>query len=185
MVLLSLGIVLWVGGHMFKRVAPDLRARMGDPGKGLVTVIITLGLVLMVWGYRTAEHVPVYTPLPEIGYLNNLLMAIAVVLLGAGVLKGVIWTRIRHPQFLATMIWATAHLLVNGDLAAVLLFGSMWLWAAVSILLINRQEGAWVRPPPGPLMRDAVLVGIGLALYGAITSTHIYLNHNPFMGNYF
>ncbi|AZB55805.1 hypothetical protein EBL89_10915 [Cereibacter sphaeroides] len=185
MILLTLGIFLWVAGHLFKRVFPDLRARMGDPGKGLVTLIITAGLVLMIYGYRTADYVPVYVPLPDTGYLNNLLMLVAIVLLGAGVLKGVIWTRIRHPQFLATMIWATAHLLVNGDLAAILLFGSMWLWAAGSILLINTQEGEWVRPPPGPLRRDAVLVGIGLALYGAITSTHIFLDHNPFMGNYY
>ncbi len=119
---------------------------MGDPGKGLVTLIITAGLVLMIYGYRTADYVPVYVPLPDTGYLNNLLMLVAIVLLGAGVLKGVIWTRIRHPQFLATMIWATAHLLVNGDLAAILLFGSMWLWAAGSILLINAQEGGMGAP---------------------------------------
>ena len=185
MTMLAIGIFLWVAGHLFKRIFPDLRARMGDPGKGLVTIVITVGLVMMIQGYRTADYVHVYTPLSEIGYLNNLLMVLAIILLGAGVLKGVIWTRIRHPQFLATIVWATAHLLVNGDLASILLFGSMWLWAALSIPLINAQEGAWVRPPPGPLRRDAMLVGIGLALYGAITSTHIYLNHNPFMGNYF
>jgi uncharacterized membrane protein len=184
MVLLTIGLLLFIAAHLFGRLAPGLRARMGDPGKGLLTLVMLAGLALIVIGFRSAPLLPLYQPLPHVGYLNNLLMLLALVLFGASVLKGVLWTRIRHPQFLATILWATAHLLVNGDLASVLLFGSLGLWSLGSILLINAREGRWSPPPPGPLRRDLALLGIAVTLYGAITSTHIWLGHNPFLGSF-
>lgn len=184
MVLLTSGLFLFIFAHLFKRLFPDLRSRMGDPGKGLMTLIMLVGLVLIVIGYRSMPYIPVYSPLPGIGYLNNALMLVAVVLFGASVLKGVLWTRIRHPQFIATIMWTVAHLLVNGDLASLVLFGSIGLWSFGSILLINAQEGRWTRPAPGSALRDVALVGIAVTLYGAITSTHIWLGHNPFIGTF-
>lgn len=184
MVLLTIGLFLFIAAHLFKRLFPTMRARMGEPGKGLMTLIMLVGLVLIVIGYRGMPYIPVYAPLPGIGYLNNALMLVAIVLFGASVLKGVLWTRIRHPQFIATILWTVAHLLVNGDLASIVLFGSIGLWSLASILLINAQEGRWTPPTPGSALRDVALFGIALTLYGAITSTHIWLGHNPFIGTF-
>lgn len=184
MVLLTIGLVLFIAAHLFKRLFPVTRARMGDPGKGLLTLIMVVGLAMIVVGFRDTPYIPIYAPLPNIGYLNNLLMLIALVLFGASVLKGVIWTRVRHPQFVATILWTIAHLLVNGDLASIMLFGSIGLWSVGSILLINAQEGRWTPPAPGSALRDAALIGIAVAVYGAITSTHIWLGHNPFIGTF-
>ncbi len=129
MVLLILGLALWIGGHLFKRIAPARRAAMGERGKGVVGLVLLLSVVLMVIGYRGAPYVPVYDPLPGMGHVNNTLMLLAVFLFGVGGTKGLLYPRMRHPMLWGTVIWAVAHLLVNGDLASVILFGGIGLWA--------------------------------------------------------
>lgn len=185
MTLLILGLILWIGAHLFKRVAPDLRARLGEkPGKGVVAVALLGALVLIVTGYRGAGQIPVYTPLPGAGHLNNLLMLLAFILYGAGAVKGVIWTRIRHPQLTAVKIWAVGHLLVNGDLASILLFGGMLGWAVAEVVLINRAEGPWVRPASGGWAKDGKGAVIGAVLFAIVAGIHIWLGYNPFVGTY-
>ncbi|MBC7141595.1 MAG: hypothetical protein H5U18_05500, partial [Rhodobacteraceae bacterium] len=97
--------------------------------------------------------------------------------------KGLVKARLRHPMLLSVILWAVAHLLVNGDLASIVLFGGLGGWAVVSILLINAQE-SWVPPAPGGLRSDAIGVAIALVLYGLIAGVHIWLGHNPFLGTY-
>ena len=181
---LVLGLTLWIVAHGFRRVAPRARAAMGDAGKGLVAVTLLAGVVLMVIGYRAAPMVPLYTPLPGMGHLNNLLMLVAVFLLGAGHAHGVVAARLRHPMLSAVVLWSVAHLLVNGDLASLLLFGGLGLWALWQMLAINRTEGVWVRPAPGPVRNDMILAVIAILLFGVITGIHIWLGHNPFLGTY-
>ncbi|WP_347311270.1 NnrU family protein [Defluviimonas sp. SAOS-178_SWC] len=184
MQVLVLGLILWVASHLFKRVLPGLRAKLGDlPGKMVVTVLSLAAIILMVIGYRRAEIVPVYTPLPGMGHLTDLLMLIAIFLLGVPHSKGLVKTRLRHPMLLGVLLWAFAHLLVNGDLASIVLFGGIGAWAVVSILLINAQED-WKRPAPGGLRSDAIGGAIALVVYGLIAGVHIWLGHNPFLGTY-
>ncbi len=71
MVLLILGLALWFAAHLFKRIAPDARAGMGDRGKGIVALALLVSVVLMVLGYRSADYVAVYDPLPGMGHLNT------------------------------------------------------------------------------------------------------------------
>lgn len=184
MPILILGLILWTVSHLFKRVAPGARAALGvGPGKMLVTVLSLSAVVLMVIGYRRAEFDPVYTPLPGMGHLNNLLMLIAVFFLGVPHSKGRVKSMLRHPMLIAVVIWAIAHLLVNGDMASIVLFGWLGLWAVVSMLLINSREG-WTRPAPGPLRGDAINLAISLVVYAVIAGIHIWLGHNPFLGTY-
>jgi uncharacterized membrane protein len=184
MSILILGLVLWTVAHLFKRVAPGLRAKLGDtPGKMLVTVLSLAAVVLMVVGYRRADFDPVYTPLPGMGHLNNLLMLIALFLFGVSHSKGRVKAMIRHPMLISVIIWAVAHLLVNGDVASIVLFGWLGVWAVVSMLLINAQE-SWTRPAPGGLRSDAIAAVIALVLYGVIAGIHIWLGYNPFLGTY-
>ena len=184
MTLLILGIVLWWAAHLFKRIAPAQRAAMGDRGKGLVALVLALSIVLMVVGYRGAEFVPVYTPIPGIGHLNNLLMLISIFLFGVGGTKGTLYPRMRHPMLMGAMIWSVAHLLVNGDLASILLFGGIGLWAVVAMAAINRA-GPWTRPTDGRGVKGDVMNLVGtVVLYAIIAGIHFWLGHNPFLGTF-
>lgn len=186
MLFLIIGLVLWVAAHLFRRLAPGQRAamtdRLGDKSKGVFAVLILVSLGFIILGYRNAPYVEIYAPAAALKHLNNLLMLIALIVYSAGMSKGVLWTKIRHPQLWGTSIWAFAHLLIGGDLASVLLFGTMLVWAQASVLLYNAQEGAWLRPAAGALKRDLVMVGGVLVAYGVIGWIHIVLGKNPFGG---
>ncbi|PKP79547.1 MAG: hypothetical protein CVT80_15350, partial [Alphaproteobacteria bacterium HGW-Alphaproteobacteria-2] len=123
--LLLLGVVLWWGGHLFKRFAPNARAGMGDRGRALAAALILAGLVAMVLGYRGADYAHVFTPPVWGKHANNLLMLLAVITFGMGMAKGRLWTYIRHPMLTGVLLWGLAHLLVRGDLASVILFGGL------------------------------------------------------------
>lgn len=184
MTLLILGVLLYSLLHLFKRILPGPRAAMGDAGKGVVALGSLAGIVLMVIGYRAAELVPVYTPLPGMGHLNNTLMLISIFLFGVGGTKGTLYPRMRHPMLTGMLLWAVAHLLVNGDVASIILFGGLGLWAIVEMVAINRA-GSWTPPTDGRgLKGDAMnLVGT-VVLYGIIAGIHIWLGYNPFLGTY-
>lgn len=149
MTLLILGILLWIAAHYFKRVFPQARARLGDPGKGLVAILLFAALAMIVIGYRTAPFINVWFPPSWTIHINNLLMLAAFWTFGSSAAKGAKAfpaNRIRHPWLMSVKIWATAHLLVNGDLASILLFGAMLGWAVAQMILINRAEPGWTAP---------------------------------------
>jgi uncharacterized membrane protein len=185
MTLLILGLVIWTAAHMFKRAAPGARASLAGavgpgPAKGLVAAAILVGLVLIVVGFRRATIVPVYDP-PAWGiHLNNLLMFVAVLLLGAGHSKGRARALMRHPMLTAVVVWAVAHLLVNGDQASLVMFGWLAVWALAGMMLVNAREPVWVRPAPGPVSGDVRLLVIGLVLYAVIAAVHAWVGYWPF-----
>lgn len=180
MTLIVLGLALWWGAHLFKRLAPAARAGMGDAGKGLVAAGVLAGLVLMVLGYRGVEQVDLWYPPRFLTHLNNLLMMIAVYLFATSVTKTRITGVIRHPQLTAVKTWAVAHLLVNGDLASLLLFGGLLAWAVVEVILINRAEPRPAPPPPAPMSREIGTVLGALVVFGAIAWVHNWLGYWPY-----
>ncbi len=189
MTLLLAGIALWYGAHLFKRVMPEQRAALtGWLGEGkariCVTGAIVLAVVAMVVGYRSAEFSSVYTPIAGMGHLNNLLMLGAVMLLGMGSSRGRLRSVLRHPMLTGVIVWAAAHLLVNGDSASIILFGSMAVWAVVEISVINATAGAWNRPEPGPVSGDLRLLTISFGIFAVIATIHVLLGHSPFLGTY-
>ncbi|PZQ96739.1 MAG: hypothetical protein DI533_14215 [Cereibacter sphaeroides] len=182
MVWLILGVALWWGAHFFRRIAPAARASLGDRGKGLVALLLVLSVVFMVLGYRSADFIYVYSPPPGARHLNNLLMLFAVFLFGVGGTKGLLYPRMRHPMLWGTVIWSVAHLMVNGDLASLILFGGIGAWAIVTMIVINRSD-IWVPPVNGRGIRGDVMNLFGtVALYAVIAGVHIWLGYNPFMG---
>ena len=181
MTLLVLGLALLIGSHFFKRLLPDLRQSMGNAGRGVVAVLSLAGLGLMIWGYRQADFIAIWQPPVWATHLNNLLMLFAVFFLGLAHSKGRLRARFRHPMLISVKIWAVAHLLVNGDLASIVLCGGMLAWAVVSVILINRAE-PWVPPTPGAPKRDAILVVATLVAFGVITGIHTWLGVSPFPG---
>lgn len=175
MTLLILGVALWWAAHLFKRLAPGRRASMGDAGKGAVALALLVAVVLMVLGYRWSDFVPVYSPIPGIGHLSNLLMLISVFLFGVGGTKGTLYPIMRHPMLTGTLIWSVAHLLVNGDLSSIVLFGGIGLWAIVAMIAINRS-GPWARPTDGRGIRGDLMNLAGtVVLYAVIVWIHGWL----------
>lgn len=180
MVWLVLGVLIWAFSHLMKRVTPGLRASLGDgPGKGVVTVLSFVALGLMIWGYRQAEVIPLWEPPLFLRHVNNLLMLIAVILLNMQANRGVMRTWLRHPMLTAVKTWAVAHLLVNGDLASLILWGGILAWAVVDVIAINRMEPAWQRPAPGPVRNDVIYVVASLVLYAVIVWIHTWLGYPP------
>ena len=180
MTLLILGLILWIAAHFFKRVMPQARARMGDWGKGLVALVIVASVVLMVTGYRGAGEIYVWSPPSWAVHVTALLMIFAVVLMGLGDSKSRLRASVRHPMLTGMRVWAVAHLLVNGDLASIVLFGGMFAWAQAEVAVLNRAEPDWQRPEPGTLAGDVKLAAITVVIYAAIVGVHFWLGYPVF-----
>lgn len=179
MLLLILGVALWAGAHFFKRFAPERRAAMGEKGKGLVAVLILLSVVLMIVGYRGADFIHIWSPPAFLTHLNNLLMVLAFYLYAASGAKTAITRRVRHPQLIGFKTWAIAHLLVNGDLASVILFGGLLAWAVVSVILINRAQPTWTPPAPAPMRKEVTTVIATLVVVVVVMLIHNWLGVQP------
>ena len=82
-------------------------------------------------------------------------------------------------MLLSVKIWALAHLLVNGDLASIILFASMLGWAEASVILINRADPDWTRPEPGEAKKDVLLVVITLVTFTVAVGIHTWLGVSP------
>jgi uncharacterized membrane protein len=183
MTLLILGLILWTAAHYFKRLMPAQRAAMGDKGKAVMAIAIVVSLVLMIIGYRGADFIPVWTPPTFLTGINNLAMLVAFWIYGSSAAKGAkAWPayKTRHPQLLAVKVWAAAHLLVNGDLASIVLFGGMLAWAVGSVILINRAEPNWTPPAHAGRKTYIRLAVISLVLFSIVAGIHIALGVNPF-----
>ncbi len=180
MTLLIAGLILWTAAHYFKRVTPGVRASMGKAGKGVVAVLILASVVMMVIGYRAAP-VDIMFDAPSWGKpVNNILMLVAVALLGMGSSKGRARTWLRHPMLTGALVWSGAHILVNGDVASLVLFGGIAAWALVTMVLVNRAEGTWQRPEPGPASGDVKWLVISLVVFSVIAGIHIWIGPSPF-----
>lgn len=177
MTMLVLGLVLFLGVHSTRIVADGWRsrtiARIGEkPWKGVYALTSVLGFALLVWGYGLARHNPVvlWTPPAGMAHLSALLMAVALVLLAATYVPGnAIKARLHHPMLLSVKLWALAHLLANGTLADLLLFGGFLVWAVLCFRAARQRDRAGgVVYAPGRTGATLVAAAIGLALWAAL-----------------
>jgi len=176
MTLLIVGLLLFLGVHSLSIVAPGWRdaqiaARGEATWKGLYSVVAAIGLGLLIYGYAQARQSPVvlFTPPPALRHVSMLLLLPVFPLLFAVYLPGRIKTLARHPMLLATKLWAASHLLVNGTLADVLLFGGFLAWAVADRISLKRRPARPVpAAAPGP-WNDTIAVVGGLLVY-ALTS---------------
>lgn len=182
MIWLILGVLLWSGAHLFKRLAPEARANMGDKGKGLVALALLVSVVLMVIGYRAADYIAVYEPPYFLRHLNNLLMLFALYFTSPGPSKGALFYKMRHPMLIGFKIWAAAHLLVNGDLASLILFGGLLAWAVIEVITINKSEPDWQPNEKGTIAKDAMFFVASIVLLGVIGYIHGLIGPSPFPG---
>ena len=172
MLYLILGLVLFLGVHSVEIFSPGLRAnavaRMGErPWKGLYTLISIGGFILILWGYGQARQDPVllYAPPVWMRHLSALIMLPVFPLLLAAYLPGRIKAALKHPMLAAVKFWALAHLLANGMLADVLLFGSFLAWAVADRISFKRRVARPIPGAPPSKANDVIAVVAGLAIY--------------------
>lgn len=178
--LLILGVGLWWAAHMFKRIAPGARAAMGNSGKGAVAAALALSILLMIFGFRATPYADVWTPPAFTIHINNLLVLIAIWMMSPAGQKGRILNTVRHPMLIGFGLWALAHLLVNGDLASIVLFGGLLAWSVAEIAVINRAEPNWAPGEPGSLAKDGMFFLASVVLLGVIGMIHGWLGYWPF-----
>ena len=177
MLVLILGIIVFLGIHSVRIVAPEWRlAKMEQWGentwKGIYSVISLVGFGLLVWGYGMARpDAPIlYEPPAWMKHIAELLMLFAFIFLGVYIARpGRMKPALKHPMLIAIKTWALAHLLANGDLASLILFLSFLAWAVADRISIKRQERAGLAAPyvvPGPASNDVIAIVIGVVLYG-------------------
>ena len=182
MIWLVLGVLLWMAAHYFKRLAPGLRASMGNAGKGVVAVLLVGAIVLMVIGYKAADDVALWDLGGWAVNVNNALMLVAVALFAAGNSKSRLREKIRHPMLTGFLVWVVAHLLVNGDLASLVLFGGLGVRALGAFVLINRAEPDYEPWQGGTRQGDIRLVIISIVVFAVIVGVHAWIGPSPFGG---
>lgn len=171
MTLLILGLVLFVGMHSVSIVAEDFRNRMAARNelvwKAFYGIVSIVGIVLIVKGYAAARLDPtvLYIPPSFLRHVAALLMLPVFVLFFAPYLPGRIKTAAKHPQLVAVKLWAVAHLLVNGTLADVTLFGSLLAWAVLDRISLKRRADRPVPAAPHKGINDVLLIVVGLGVY--------------------
>ncbi|WP_298935314.1 NnrU family protein [uncultured Ruegeria sp.] len=179
-VLLILGVALWWAAHFFKRLMPQQRAAMGDAGKGVVALALVVSILLMVFGYRMTDFIYVWAPPVFMIHINNLLVLIAIYMMSPAGAKGRLLNNMRHPMLGGFKLWAFAHLLVNGDLASIVLFGGLLSWAVAEVIVINRSEPDWTPGEPGTYGKDAMFFVASIVLLGLIGYIHGLVGPSPF-----
>ena len=175
---LGSGVLLWSLAHLLKRVAPGWRARLGSAGRPLVAVSIVLSVVLMILGYQQAEGPIWWGRQSALVGINNLLVLIGFYMITGSIIGARISRFIRHPQLTAIKLWAIAHLLVNGDLASLILFGGLLIWAVLTVMLINRQEKSAVQEQGSiAWLREAGALSAAIVIYGLVGYAHGWLGY--------
>jgi len=178
MTILILGLLVFLGVHSTRIFADGWRAaqlkRLGEGAwKGIYSLLSLAGFALIVWGFGLARQEPVvlWTPPVAMRHVAALLTLIAFVLLAAAyVPRNAIKARVHHPMVLAVKVWAFAHLLANGKLADLVLFGAFLAWAVVCFIAARKRDrAAGTQYPAGTPGGTAAAVVAGAAAWAAFT----------------
>ncbi len=175
MTFLLLGLGLFFGVHaipMFPSFKASLQSRFGAMRfKGIYSLIALTGFALILLGVSRAEFRPLFAPPAWASMIAGLAMPVSFCLLVAAYVPNNFRRVIRNPMLSGVLVWALAHLLANGDLASILLFGSFGLYAVVDIIAVNRRSPAET-PARQPLSRDILVIAIGILAFWVVRYFH-------------
>ena len=176
LLVMILGLILFLGVHTLT-TQRDLRARfiasMGEGGYKIFYALISLaGLALIAWGfadYRATGWIDIWNPPKAFKHITATLMLPAVILVVASYIRGRIYTTLKHPMLAGVKLWAAAHLLANGDLGSIILFGSFLAWAVFDRISLKRRSDAGAPPiPVGGPGNDLIAIAVGVVAYLAL-----------------
>ena len=176
LLVMILGLVLFLGIHTLpaqRKLRARLIASVGEGGyKAAYALASLLGLVLIVWGfahYRATGWIDVWHPPRALKHVTEALMLPAVILVVAAYIRGRIYTALKHPMLSGVKLWAAAHLIANGDLGGIILFGSFLGWAVFDRISLKRRADPGAPPiPVGGLSNDLIAVAVGIVAYLAL-----------------
>ena len=176
LLVMILGLVLLLGVHTLstqRELRASLIGSVGEGGYKIGYALASLvGLALIVWGfahYRATGWIDVWYPPKALKHVAVALMLPAVVLVVAAYIRGRIYTTLKHPMLTGVKLWAAAHLLANGDLGSIILFGSFLGWAVFDRISLKRRADSGAPPiPVGGPGNDLIAVAVGLVAYLAL-----------------
>jgi uncharacterized membrane protein len=171
--ILVAGLVVFIGAHVFVTMRAQRAAligRIGEwPYKGVLALASVIGLILIGYGfgeYRATDWIDVWYPPRWTFYITELLMWPASIFVVAAYIRGNIWRTLKHPMLVGVKTWAVAHLISNGDLGSILLFGSFLLWAGYDrMTLKHRADAGAPAIPAGGHRNDIIALVVGTVLY--------------------
>jgi uncharacterized membrane protein len=175
MAYLILGLIIFLGVHSVRIFADQWRAqsitRVGENSfKGIYSILSLLGFVLIIWGFGIAREAPtlLWTPPPAMRHIAALLNVVAFVLLVAAYIpRNSIKARVNHPMVLGVKTWAFAHLISNGNLAHVVLFGAFLAWSVLDFINARRRDRAQgIQYPNGTTAATFLTVLVGVVVAG-------------------
>jgi uncharacterized membrane protein len=173
---LVVGLLVFLGAHAFitrRQARAALVARIGElPYKALFALVAIAGLVLIVWGfagYRASGYIQVWVPPSWMRHVTVALVWPAAILVTAAYIPGDIKRTLKHPMLVGVKLWAFAHLLSNGDLGGIILFGAILAWAVFDRISLKRRTDPGAPPIPlGGRRNDVLAVVVGTILYLAL-----------------
>ena len=176
LLVMILGLVLFLGVHTLstqREQRAGLIAAWGEGGYKIGYALASaVGLALIIWGfahYRAAGMWEVWTPPTALKPIAVALMLPAVILVVASYIRGRIYTTLKHPMLTGVKLWAAAHLLANGDLGSIILFGSFLGWAVFDRISLKHRADAGAPPiPVGGIGNDLIAVAVGVVAYLAL-----------------
>ena len=171
--ILVLGLVVFLGAHVFVTLRGPRAAvieRLGEwPYKGLMSLVSLAGLILIGYGfgrYRATGWIDVWSPPGWTYYVTQLLMWPASIFVVAAYSRGNIWRTLKHPMLVGVKTWAVAHLISNGDLGSIVLFGAFLAWAVYDRITLKRRTDPGALPiPVGGRRNDVIALVVGTILY--------------------
>jgi uncharacterized membrane protein len=172
--ILVLGLIVFLGAHIFvtfRNAREAAIARLGHGYRALFAVVAVLGLALIVWGYalyRAHGWVEIWSPPGFMRHVAAGLMLIAVVLFTAAFIPSHIKARAKQPILAGVKTWALAHLLANGDLGSILLFGSFLAWGVYARIAAKRRGSSAALATPAGWTNDIIVVLLGIVIYLAL-----------------
>jgi uncharacterized membrane protein len=187
-----LGLVLFLGAHTLttqRNLRASLIAATGESSYKIGYALVSLaGLALIVWGfahYRATGWIQIWTPPTFLKHLNVALMLPAVILVVAAYLRGRIYKAVKHPMLAGVKLWAFGHLLANGDLGGIILFGSFLAWAVYDRISLKRRADPGGPPiPVGGITNDLIAIVVGIIVYLALAfAFHPVVIGVPVMGS--
>lgn len=171
------GLALFIGVHTLTTLRGARAAAIARLGEGGYKIVYSLasfaGIALIAWGfslYRATGWINVWHPPVALRHLALALMLPAVILVVASYIRGRIYTTLKHPMLAGVKLWALLHLLANGDLGSIILFGSILAWAVYDRISLKRRADPGAPPiPVGGISNDAIAVVVGIIAYAALT----------------
>jgi uncharacterized membrane protein len=175
--ILILGLAVFLATHVFvsfREARASAIERLGLPAyRGLFALVSLVGLVLIIWGYaqyRAQDLIQLWSPPAFMRHITVGLMLLSVILIVAAFVPSHIGSRLKHPMLAGVKTWALAHLLSNGDLGSVLLFGTFLAWGVYARIAAKRRGdiGAAAKPVPSGWTNDIIVVVVGTAVFLAL-----------------